>query len=78
MKADRILTMNEFLDECSGSFHRIAPPSLEACHIPVSATEAKRSNGENSAKAGCTCDRWGHPYFNRNESSLRKREEIAA
>jgi hypothetical protein len=58
MKTDRVLTMEECLNQwCVVPMHA-NPPAKDARHVPVIAQEDidLRLNVH-----GCWCDRWGHP-----------------
>jgi hypothetical protein len=58
MKTDRVLAMQECLDEwCVVSTH-VNPPATNAHHVPI----AIQVDADRRIEVhGCRCDRWGHP-----------------
>jgi hypothetical protein len=58
MKADVVLTMDEYLDQCCAFPKPVSPPAREARHVPITAENDLESGTE---AHGCRCDRWGHP-----------------
>jgi hypothetical protein len=58
MKTDRVLTMDECLNEWGAVPMRVDPPACDARHIPIA--EEKGMDSRTSVRS-CNCDRWGHP-----------------
>ena len=58
MKADLVLTMDEYLDQCCALPKPVSPPTREARHVPITLENDLDSDRE---AHGCRCDRWGHP-----------------
>jgi hypothetical protein len=58
MKTDRVLTMDECLNELGLVPTRVEPPGCDARHIPIA--EEKDVDLKRNARS-CSCDRWGHP-----------------
>jgi hypothetical protein len=58
MKADLVLTMDEYLDQCCALPKPVSPPTREARHVPIT-LENDLDSGR--AAQGYRCDRWGHP-----------------
>jgi hypothetical protein len=61
MKADFVLTMDQYLDECCGAPKRVSPPGSNARHVLIMAGDTLESGAR---VHGCRCDRWGHPCPN--------------
>ena len=59
MKTDRVLTMDEYLNEWGMVPTRVEPAACDARHIPIA--EEKDVDFKRNARS-CNCDRWGHPY----------------
>ena len=58
MKIDRVLTMDECLNEWGMVPTRVEPAGCVARHIPIA--EEKDVDFKRNARS-CNCDRWGHP-----------------
>ena len=58
MKTDRVLTMDECLNEWGMVPTRVEPVGCDARHIPIA--EEKDVDFKRNARS-CNCDRWGHP-----------------
>lgn len=58
MKADLVLTNDEYLDQCCTLPKPVSPPTREARHVPIALENELGSDTEAHA---CRCDRWGHP-----------------
>ena len=58
MKTDRVLTMDEYLNEWGMVPTRVEPAACDARHIPIA--EGKDVDFKRNARS-CNCDRWGHP-----------------
>ena len=58
MKADRVLTIEECLNEWTAAPTHVNPPACDARHIPIA--EENHVALQTNAR-GCNCDRWGHP-----------------
>ena len=58
MKTDRVLTMDEYLNNICVAPKHVRPPASDARRIPITAEEDMNSGAE---AHGCRCDRWGHP-----------------
>jgi hypothetical protein len=58
MKADLVLTMDEYLDACCGIPRHVNPPAGDARHIPITDEDDIRPKSEAYDRR---CDRWGHP-----------------
>ena len=58
MKTDRVLTMDECLNEWGMVRTRVEPAGCDARHIPIA--EEKDVDFKGNARS-CNCDRWGHP-----------------
>ena len=70
MKTDRVLTMDECLNEWGAAPMQVDPPACDARHIPI--TKEKDVDLRMNART-CNCDRWGHPCpiaTNRNRKQL--------
>jgi len=61
MKTDRVLTMDECLNEWGAAPMQVGPPACDARHIPI--TKEKDVDLRMNART-CNCDRWGHPCPN--------------
>ena len=61
MKTDRVLTMDECLNEWGMVPTRVEPAGCDARHIPIA--EEKDLEFKSNARS-CNCDRWGHPCPN--------------
>ena len=61
MKADLVLTMDEYLDQCCALPKPVSPPTREARHVPITLEKDLDSGREAHEAHGCRCDRWGHP-----------------
>ena len=66
MKTDVVLTMDEYLAQCSAFPKPVTPPAIDARHIPITAENEPHLGTEPHR---CRCDRWGHPYPGCVESS---------
>jgi len=74
MKTDMVLTMDEYLDQCSVTANHVQPPAPDARHIPITAgDESQRDTGAHA----CRCDRWGHPCLGRVESHHEAEQNAA-
>jgi hypothetical protein len=58
MKTDRVLTVDECLNEWGAVPMHVDPPTCDARHIPIA--EEKDADLRRNARS-CNCDRWGHP-----------------
>ena len=58
MKTDRVLTMDECLNEWDMVPTPMEPAGCDARHIPIA--EEKDVDFKRNARS-CNCDRWGHP-----------------
>src|SRR6266513_623284 len=58
MKTDFVLTMDEYLDQCSALAKPVSPPARDARHAPITAEDDLDSG---RGAYGCRCVRWGHP-----------------
>ena len=58
MKADRVLTMDEYPNEICVVPKHVRPPAADARHIPIRADDDVHPDTDAD---GCRCDRWGHP-----------------
>jgi hypothetical protein len=58
MKTDRVLTMDEYLNERGMVPTRVEPAGCDTRHIPIA--EDKDVDFQRNARS-CNCDRWGHP-----------------
>lgn len=58
MKTDRVLTMDECLNEWGMVPTRVEPAGCDVRHIPIA--EEKDVDLKRNARS-CNCDRWGHP-----------------
>lgn len=75
MKRDRVLTMDECLNEWSAVPRRVDPPACDARHIPIAeGNDVDLGRNERS----CNCDRWGHPCPGRAEPKIQPRLELPA
>jgi hypothetical protein len=70
MKTDRVLTMDEYLNEICVVPKHLSPPAGDARHTPITAEDAVHSDTE---AHGCRCDRWGHPCPGCLERKLQTR-----
>jgi hypothetical protein len=70
MKTDRVLTMDEYLNEICVVAKHVTPPAGDARHIPITAEDDVHSGTE---AHGCRCDRWGHPCPGCLETALQTR-----
>ena len=71
MKTDRVLTMDECLNEWGMIPTRVEPPGCDARHIPIA---EKDMDFKRNARI-CNCDRWGHPCPNRVERIVQTETE---
>ena len=58
MKIDRVLTMDECLNEWGAAPMQVDPPACDARHIPI--TKEENVDVRTNVRS-CNCDRWGHP-----------------
>jgi hypothetical protein len=73
MKTDRVLTMDECLNEWGAVPTRVDPPTCDARHIPITEEkEVDRGRHERS----CNCDRWGHPFPSCAAPKIQPRLEL--
>ena len=61
MKADLVLTMDEYLDQCCALPKPVSPPTREARHVPITLDTLENDLDPDREAHGCRCDRWGHP-----------------
>ena len=54
MKADLVLPMDEYLDQCCALPKPVSPPTREARRVPITLDSGREAHS-------CRCDRWGHP-----------------
>jgi len=74
MKTDVVLTMNEYLDQCSALAKPVSPPARDARHVPIT-TENELDSGTEAH--GCRCDRWGHPCPGMRQSQHEAEQNAA-
>jgi hypothetical protein len=70
MKTDRVLTMDEYLNEIRVLSKHVTPLAGNARHIPITTESDVRSD---RGAHGCRCDRWGHPCPGCVERKLQTR-----
>ena len=75
MKTDRVLTMDECLNEWGMVSTRVESAGCDARHIPIA--EEKDVDFKRNARS-CNCDRWGHPCPNCVEPKIQPRLELSA
>jgi len=75
MKTDFVLTMDEYLDQCSALAKPVSPPARDARHVPITA-ENDLDSGRGAY--GCRCDRWGHPCPNCVTPRRAKEQEVTS
>jgi hypothetical protein len=68
MKRDRVLTMDECLNEWGTIRMHVDPPGHDARHVPIA--------GFGTSVRGCNCDRWGHPRPNCVEPKIKPPLEL--
>jgi hypothetical protein len=73
MKTDRVLTMQECLNEWGVVSMHVDPPRRDARHIPIA--EEKDVNLGRNVRS-CNCDRWGHPCPNCVEPKIQPRLQL--
>lgn len=59
MKTDRVLSIDECLNEWGAFPTRVEPPACGARHVPIT---ADMKPGVRTNARSCNCDRWGHPF----------------
>ena len=73
METDRVLTINECLNEWGAVPMRVDPPECDARHIPIA--EKKGVDSRTSARS-CNCDRWGHPCPSCDEREVQMKAQV--
>jgi hypothetical protein len=73
MKTDRVLTVDECLNEWGAVPMHVDPPTCDARHVPI--TEDNDVDLRRNARS-CNCDRWGHPCPRCAEPKLQPRLEF--
>jgi hypothetical protein len=68
MKTDRVLTMDECLNQWGAAPMQAEPPACDARHIPI--TKEKDVDVRTKARS-CNCDRWGHPCPNCSQANTQ-------
>jgi hypothetical protein len=74
MKTDRVLTMDECLNEWGLVPTRVEPAGCDARHVPITADmkPGPRTNARN-----CNCDRWGHPCSGCDERDVQPKAALS-
>jgi hypothetical protein len=58
MKTDRVLMIEEYLDQWGAVPMHLEPPACDARHVPI---ETVKEVDSGTKSRNCNCDRWGHP-----------------
>ena len=73
MKADSVLTIDEYLAKRLVASKRVSPPAASARHVAIT---AQIDVDPQAATIGCRCDRWGHPCVDCDEHKVQAKTQL--